>query len=342
MKTALIYKNKDAHTYRLEQGLQSVGIKTKIIANRLDGMGDVRGEYFDFLFIDSSLDYNPGLWNASIVSFFDCEDNPYNRSLFFPSVAYNELKDKVKFYTKLNYATDDISHPGMKLCAFPLVNWASLRNLASQDLSSYWSNRGFVPFFVGSPSYIHDYEREFIGTKDQNLNVHCIGIQDDKKILYSQRLQWMIQLNKSGLPWTGGLVFDENVESFSTKFQQKHFGSDIVKFAHPKVDYMSYLSELVKCGIGLNPTGFDRMSWRIYDIMAVGAVLISTDYKNIRMLYMPEEVTIIPDEANIVPYLNTMYGYDLRAMHKAAQKNKELMASLTPDKILKDFVAQYN
>ena len=72
--------------------------------------------------------------------------------------------------------------------------------------------------------------------------------------------------------------------------------------------------------------------------MATGAIIYRTD-TDIRFLYEPKHQWLVKDD----DHLGDIYLRDIKNfkdMHRASQENRKVLASLTPDKIWKDFINQ--
>jgi hypothetical protein len=296
---------------------------------------DIPSERCDVVFVDPSLKFDPSSkLNSDVIMFFDCEDDPKN---FNPGVAYESMKHSVTHYAKMNWVDDDRGD-GIKNIGFPLNISLYMSRVASLDLPEFNHNNA-IPFFVGTGTFLGGYDLQDVTSfnKDNDLQLSSIGIYDDGKPMYNQRIDWLLSLRKNNIPHVGGMVFKEH--NLSKEWQSKYFGEGVMSLEMNPISHNDYLNALVNNRVGLCPTGHDRLSWRVFDIMATGAILIWTDHKNQKSMYMPKEYTTIQDGECVGSKLLQLQP-DYKELWRANQENRKVFKELSPDKIRKDFMNQ--
>jgi len=331
MTKVLIIRGEDRHTYRLEQSMQMCEVEWKTVSN----YDDIPPDKCDITFVDPSLSYDPtSKINSTHILFFDCEDGPQD---FNPGVAYEAMKDAIQYYAKMNWVEDD-RHDGIKNIGYPLSVYMYLSQFASVDLPAF-THQNAVPLFVGTGTFIGNYTlEENTGFQvDEELGVSALGLYDDREWLYNQRIDWLLSLRKNNIPHLGGLVFTQ--DNLSKEWQSKHFGKGVEALETNQISHQEYLQSLFNYRVGLCPTGHDRLSWRVFDVMAAGAILIWTDSKEQHSLYMPKEFVTIKDGEDLGTTLLKIQP-DYNELWKASQENRKVFAGLTPSKIWDDFMGQ--
>lgn len=321
----LIVKGRDVHTVRLEQSLQSLDKQYKLIT-KPEELDNTR---YELAFVDPSFNYDiSSNLKADKIVFYDCEDSPTD---FYPGAAWNTIKADT--YVKMNYSEDD----PLKIhkVAFPLPVYKYLQLLAGGffNVGSKAPEDHFLPTFIGSPTYIGNYPTP---EKVKHKNKPELKVLSDNG-MYNQRYDWINSLaedytNRAGL----GIVFREGT-NLSRGYQKQHFGNVELLESEP-IKHQDLVLATAFNRIGLSPTGHERLSWRIWDIMAAGAILFVTDFGPQRSFYMPEEYIIVKDEEDIGTIISSLSINDLKDLHKAAKKNQEFMASLRPEAIWDDFI----
>jgi len=327
-----ILRGNDLHTYRLSQGLMSCGIMVEYLTGTR-----VAPNVYDIVFVDPSYpeEVQPNIGRR--VHFFDCEDDPRH---FDPSAAYYSLKDHVEYYAKLVYVEDD-RKDGIKNVAFPISQFMTLQQLAMTDDTSMKSS--FIPIHIGVPTWLRPHVPVEGGIYhfDEDQDIYSIEKpkEEENNLRYNQRIDWLLSLEKNNIPFMGGLVFKEEEECYSQDFVASVFGEGIRKWAHPRINYMQNLASLAQYKLALCPAGHDRISWRTFDIMAVGSILFWTDVEDRKMLYMPQSYVKVKDGCDLGTVLEE-HESDYCELVQEARKNVELIRSLTPPKVKEDFLKQ--
>lgn len=318
----LILNNKNKHLVRLEQGLALCGKKYRIISD-----ANVPDEKYELVLVDPSYEYDVfKLLKYEKIGFLDCEDDPKH---FEPGNAYTILKDKVQFYAKLNFIEDD-RKDGIKNIAFPIAPFFMYKNVASSALAE---PKMFVPFFVGTPTFIG---RSDSFSEQRSIEDISYVAKYEDHYIYNQRYHWLLDLYSKRVPYCGGVVFSHS--NVSLEWQQNVFGN-VKRFQSDWIAQSTYLFNLIHYGIGLCPTGYDRFSWRHFDIMATGAIMFRTDHRKQSCLYNPVEFITVKDTESIAEKIEE-HRKDFKELHNASSKNREVLARLTPEIVWKDFLNQ--
>ena len=285
----LIIKGKDYHTYhRIVPGFQSYGCNVVV----KEEYADIPNERFDIIFVDPSVDFDPSnKLNTDVLMFYDCEDSPYD---FHSGVAYEVLKDKVVAYAKNNCVEDD-RKDGIKNIGFPLYCYKGLYDIANADLPEF-SYQFAVPLMICSPTFIGGYKPDPNGVYNSDNDVSCFAKHETNKpdqVMYNQRIDWLCSLRKNNIFHLGGLTF--GVDNLTLDWQSKYFGSGVSKLGFQRVSYGDMINSMVRYRVGLCPTGHERVSWRTFDLMAVGSILVWTDNKEQQSMIMPKEYVTVKD-----------------------------------------------
>lgn len=324
---ALIVRGSDRHTVRLQQGLLSCGIVSRIVTKP----EEFTTHRYDFVFVDPSFDYDlKGVLQCSDkLFFFDSEDDPRH---FDPKAAYYTLKDSVLAYAKMNYVEDD-RVDGIKNIGFPLSCFLPLSNFAHED---YPRSQKFIPFMVAHPTYLGRYTPLSNSNYVSSEDISCFG-NFEGVIMYNQRYDWLLSLQKNNIPYVGGIVF-QNGNNLSLEFQGKYFGN-VARLRTNPVSYRDQLLGIAFNNLSLCPTGHERISWRTYDTMATGSILIRTDHKKQMSLINPKEYITIDDGADLGSELIKLEPHYKELLHQH-QANREIFKKLSPHKLITLFLDQ--
>jgi len=327
MSKVLIIRGEDRHTYRLEQSLVMCGVVAKTVSQ----YEDIPKERCDIVFVDPSVDYDPTTRiEADMVLFFDCEDAPLD---FNMGTAFHCMKDTVKYYAKMNWVGEYIE--GLKLVGFPIPHIPQIIEVTDLDIPEFNHNNA-VPFFVGTPTFLGRHDPVGGGVYNSTEDTSSLGVHEDH-YMYNQRIDWLLSLRKNNIPYFGGLVF--KTDNLTIEWQSTYFGKGIEGLGTPPLSRQQFFNTLFNYRVGLNPTGHDRNSWRIYDLMAAGSILVSTDLMEQKSMYMPKEYTTIKDGEDLGKTLLQLQP-DYKELWKACQENRKVFKGLTPEKIWYDFMEQ--
>jgi hypothetical protein len=323
----LIVKGKDRHTIRLQQGLASCGVLIRT-ATKYE---ELTNHVYDMAFVDPSFEADiSNKIRAHRLFFYDCEDSPTD---FFPGTAYYTLKDKVLAYAKMNYIEND-RNDGIQNIGFPISAYLNLQSVANYPQN--FDNK-FIPFFVGCPTYLGNHIQVAGGKYSSTQYVRCLAEHESGNIMYNQRYDWLLSLKQSNISYRGGIVFQEG-NNLSLDFQSKYFGR-VIDFKTNPMNYNDQLHGLIENKIGLCPTGHERLSWRNYDIMATGAILIRTDHKKQLALINPKEYITIKDGEDLgTTLLEIEKNYT--ELYKAHQTNRDIFKTLDQKKLITLFTDQ--
>jgi hypothetical protein len=352
MKVLLLI-GKDAHNYRLIMGLRMANPDIELFTSEISDTHnsvelsnprfrlwsscntEYEGKHFDLVLVDPSYPKDRrGDFTFDRLGFFDCEDAPEHDDYWaevYNGVAYHVFKDDALFYAKMDYPSKP-REDGIKYIAFPIEPYMGLAQVANAEIPEF-THMNAVPFFQGSPSYLRDVE-SFKGPQKSGDIYFVDDIPGGN--MYNQRFQWLQSLENNNIPYDGGIVFME-AECLSLEYQSKHFGN-VAKFSRDYIDRNTFFNKAVRNRIGLNPAGNDRNSWRLYDLMAIGSIIV-TGETDMRSLYAPKEFIKVKDTEDLGTVLRNIQP-EYKEMAKASKANRELLANLTPEKVWKDFMGQ--
>lgn len=323
----LVIKNKDRHTIRLIDGFKSCGINLIVTSKR----EEIETGFYDMIFLDPSVEFELPKIYYNKLFFFDTEDDPKH---FDKGPAYDLYKDKVKAYVKMNFIEND-RNDGIKNIGFPLSIYPILSNVAKFEVPEQYNN--FTPVLISSPTFIGQYEVVESGIYNSDEDITCLG-KFDNHFMYNQRYDWLLSLRKHNILYIGGIVFHENT-NLSYAWQSRYFGLGISKLQINSMCYQDTINKLFNNRIALCPTGHERISWRTYDIMATGSILIRTDNKKQLALINPKEYITIYDGQDLGPELIKLQP-QYKELLKLHQTNREIFKTLTPTHTLNLFLKQ--
>ena len=333
MSKIVVVKGPDRHTHRLIGGLTACDQEVLLLDSTDAGIPEA-----DYYFVDYQYNKDISSKLAGKATFlYDTEDSA---SEFDPGIAYVTLKSKALAFCKMTYHKNDVANRFLKRIAFPLELYLQLSSLAKQPISN---RTNMCPSFIGMPTFIGRYNEHVHDRKFDPKDNPCetgLGMYSDI-LLYNQRFQWLWDLEKEKMPWSGGIVFDSTTGSNTgLEFQRKIYGDDILNFKTNRLSFTEGLQLLAQDGIALCPTGHERNSWRVYSAMALGCVIYLTDIKDQTNLYMPKVYNTVLDSERISDALNHNIKTDTVHYLSAAKSNKEILAKLTPSIMWKDFLDQ--
>lgn len=333
----IIQGEEEHHSYRLGNGLFACGKA----GQRTNSVESLKGKHFKIAFVESSTDEDLSeVLSADLIIPFDAEDDPYH---FDPKQGYHSIKDKCEFYAKLVYdSTKPVNEDGLKHIAFPLDNFTRLSEISKVPIQKK-SLDDIV--FVGVPSYKNFWEEQedHYYCKTDTFNPIAdfeSEAQGFPSIIYNQRLDWLVSLKENNIPVTGGVVFNSDPKHpHGIDFQVEHFGEKVREFAFQGAPPMALLGHLLGSKIGLAPTGHDRYSWRVFDLMAAGCIMLVTDLGDRKMLYNPKCKVNVHDGENIMEVLDRVKSKEEMLLDSHLQ-NREVLKDVTPERMWSDFLKQ--
>lgn len=341
MKTALVLHNGKEHFYRLIQSLvNALQLQVHAISSS-EFVYQQEGNY-DLVFIAACMDLDE-LALSKIkykhLFLFDCEDDPRH---FNPGSAYENFKDKASAYVKYTWVDNHNRPDKLKNIGFPPANFWELNKIAKQaDIHRtymLWSKQMPVGYF--SPTFIGSYlgnANDLNQPKRQGVNP--IGVWEDGMPMFNQRIAWLESLCQAEIKYDGGLVFGQAGTNMSKEWQTKYFGEKIIEFEKPRISYWEYIRAVMYAGIGLNPTGHARISYRTFDLMATGCIMINTDFGEEKTFLMPKEGITVKDDEQLSDILikNDLTSY--KSVYLSS-KNTECFLNKTPEILYNDFIKQ--
>ena len=331
----LIIKGDDVHTrFRIVPGFTVYGCSVTVV----EDYKDLTGERFDLTLVDPSVNFDPtSKLNTDKLMFYDCEDGPED---FKSGEAYDALKNKVIAYVKMNWVDDDPRDDGIKNIGFPLPCYKNLFNVATAKLPEFnYSNS--IPMMVASPTFIGRYVPVNDGIYNKEDGINCLAKHEsssEEEFMYNQRIDWLLSLRKNNIFHIGGLSFGG--DNLSSDFQSKYFGQNVKRLSTNRIEYGDMIKNAIHYRIGLCPSGHERISWRTFDLMATGSILIWTDNKMQKSMIMPEEYITVYDGEDLGSKLISIQK-DYKEIWRACQKNKDLL-KLNDEKVIQIFNNQYS
>tara|TARA_R110000851_G_scaffold229758_1_gene382466 strand:+ start:23384 stop:24451 length:1068 start_codon:yes stop_codon:yes gene_type:complete len=354
MKVLLLI-GKDRHNYRILRGLlisnPNIELFTSDISDTYESPDlnnatfsiwnrcrtDYKGKHFELVMVDPSYPIDRrGSFTFDRLGFFDCEDSPDHD---YDGEAYNLFKDDATFYAKMDYPLET-REDGLKYIAFPIDTYLSLNSVANVDLPEF-THQNATPSFLGSPSYLGKPQTR-IEKPQMAGDIYFANDLPDGDFWYNQRYQWLQSLQDNNIPYEGGVVFLAEAGGISLKYQSEHFGN-VAKFKKDYIDRNSFFNMAIRSRIGLNPAGNARNSWRMYDLMAIGSIILTTDTEAVdsgmKSLYSPKEFIVVKDTDDLGSVLRGIQPA-YKELAKASKENRKVLADLTPEKVWNDFLAQ--
>lgn len=330
----VLYNEKSNHTIRLLQGLIACG-KQPLVCNSIQDPNI--NNHYDMVFVDVAFDQDlEGKLHADCIIPFDAEDDP---NFFEPGIGYESIKDKCKFYAKLVYTNPSSNLDGLKYIAIPIHHFLTCAKFSEVP---EFTERQDTPMFVGSPAYLNFWisKKHHKYCKHEDFNPISYWPNDDSW-LYSQRFDWLETLKRDNERYHGGIVFKNDPKDIhSIEFQSKAFGPAVANHAlNGYIPPDTLLKHHLASKYALAPTGHDRYSWRIFDIMAAGSILLCTDLGSRTMLYNPKAKYTVSDGESITNAL-TQVRLESKELLDASRENREVFKGLTPTILWRDFKAQ--
>ena len=156
---------------------------------------------------------------------------------------------------------------------------------------------------------VHVLKHAALGPPHKRFDVGFVGLPTSLRILdennettyYPQRVEWISELHSelSRYSFWGGLVLSRD---WKKELEEQHGDLSAVEFSRRRISYWRYIQS---CRVLLTPAGNARWTYRHYEAAYAGAVLLSTDLRNTRLL-VPLPTTnaiMVPDYTSIIPYL---------------------------------------
>lgn len=316
--------------------MRMCGYEVQVVNSEASLRNATHSQSIHLVFIDPSITFNPmdAINDPYILSFYDCEDAPTDYNI---GTVYKDIAQHIPYYTKMNWVGE--KYDGKKLVGFPNVQLMQTIPVAQAEISEF-TNFNAIPFFVGTGTFLGDYtpvDKYGRGYCSNDSVSSIVPYQD--KVLYNQRIDWLLSMQEYNIPYVGGIVFKG--DNLSKEWQSKAFGEGVQQLEHPGLDRTAFFNHLFNFRIGLNPTGHDRNSWRIFDLMAAGSIIYDTEQRGIQGLYMPKIKFTVRDGHSLGERITQDRLY-MKEMWKESQVNREIIASLTPEKMRKDFEEQFD
>jgi hypothetical protein len=332
----VIIRGRDRHTVRLKWGLSAIGINPIIV----DSLDEIPDRHVDITLVDPSVSFDPSSKiNSKVTAFFDTEDDPCQ---FDPDVAYAALSGNVEYYVKMNWVDDDRCDK-IRNIGFPIHILLECGHFARQEKLP-WNKKQIAPVMVAAPTYMGGYKPVRGGLYCSDEFVSCFTVLIDnetgvEEIVYNQRYDWLLSLKQAGIPYVGGINFSEDVYSLE---HQTNWHGDVAQFTSPTgfISKSDQYKLFQNFPLALVPTGHERISWRVFDAMAAGAIIYWTDNCGQQTMYNPVSYITVKDGENLPTKIGE--NFDFEGLWEESEKNREVLSKLTPEVIRRDFFHQFN
>jgi hypothetical protein len=150
------------------------------------------------------------------------------------------------------------------------------------------------------------------GARRYKFDVAFLGQPNDTQVLvdgqlhiFNQRFQWLSELRDQApdLSFWGGFI--RGAPDIVARLQAQHHDFASLCYPHGKVNFSTYYRALQQSRVLLAPGGNAPWTYRHYEALYAGGVLVTIDFRNRDMLVpLPTEgVVHVPDGAPVVPYI---------------------------------------
>jgi hypothetical protein len=147
--------------------------------------------------------------------------------------------------------------------------------------------------------------RAWCGGDDREYDVAFLGEATALANCYHQRIEWLREIKAAGDRYSfwGGIVVRNRSRAASPR--QLDEGPDLY-FPRGRVGFLTYFANLNRSRVALTPAGNARWTYRHYEAIYAGAVVVSTDFRNVRTLIpLPlDSIVHVPDHASVLPAID--------------------------------------
>ena len=123
---------------------------------------------------------------------------------------------------------------------------------------------------------------------------------------YHQRIEWIQEIHRSEkrFAFWGGLQASKDDQA---RLSQEHEDLSSLMAVSVRMFYSRFFYNLLRSKVVLTPAGYARWSYRHYEAIYAGAMLVSTDFRPVRMLIpLPlDNMQHVADHAPVVPAIET-------------------------------------
>lgn len=326
MKIAIIHDNA-RHAVRLLDFFPYTGLDYHIYNNS----SQFGGGNYDLLLIESGITsyIKDKVSKSSKIVFYDCEDDPQH---FEPQGPFYELLDSASAYAKMVFKRNSpvCNLPHISL---PLSQYLMYRNICDVNRNK---TKDDSVFFNGAPTFIGKYNYKYPDGLSLDSNNFVVAVNDTDWI-YGQRYHWLSQLYNSKINVLGGIVFKSGVESL--EWQTQMFGERVKFFNHSPISYNHHINACLTIPISINPTGYDRISFRTFDLMSAGNIILNTDIGDREMLYLPIFTIPVGDKDLLIEKYHQVVD-NFNELLTESEVNREVFKNITPERIWTKFLNQ--
>jgi hypothetical protein len=147
--------------------------------------------------------------------------------------------------------------------------------------------------------------RAWRGGDEREYDVAFLGGATALANRYHQRIEWLREVKAAGDRYSfwGGIVV-RNRERAALRGQLGE-RTDLY-YPHGRAGFLNYFANLSRSRAALAPAGNARWTYRHYEAIYAGAIVVSTDFRDIRTLIpLPLDAMIhVPDNASVLPAID--------------------------------------
>jgi len=145
-----------------------------------------------------------------------------------------------------------------------------------------------------------DHDVSFLG------NCTSLNLGQGAAQRYHQRVEWLQEIQRSEKQFTfwGGLQASDDKQ---TQLSQEYEGLSSLMAPSGRLFFSRFFYNLLRSKVVLTPAGNARWSFRHYEAIYAGAMLVSTDFRSVRTLIpLPlDDMMHVADHAPVVPVIET-------------------------------------
>lgn len=143
-----------------------------------------------------------------------------------------------------------------------------------------------------------------VSSRDKrDLDVFFAGTGTALNGVYNQRIEWLREIEGQAFRFWGGIIDSPALNATA------HLYGDIrnLILRKKRLTFWSYFRKLLQSQVALTPAGFARWSYRQYEAIYAGAILVSADFRDIRTLIpLPIHGMIhVRDHEPVVPAIHS-------------------------------------
>lgn len=144
-----------------------------------------------------------------------------------------------------------------------------------------------------------------LGGAERRYDVAFVGEATECEDRLPQRIEWLREIKQAGPRYSfwGGIATRPQSRA---RLEQKF--ADFAELCYPagRVGFFTYFAHLSRSRVALAPAGNARWSYRHYEAIYAGAVVVSTDFRRIATLIpLPlERMVHVEDQGSVIPAID--------------------------------------